>query len=54
MGELSLSKYQWGIESTRGTAVAATRVVGADIKPVPIARKIVARVAMLLKDKQKV
>lgn len=38
MGELSLSKYQWGIESTRGTAVAATRVVGADIKPVPTDR----------------
>jgi hypothetical protein len=35
MGERKLSKYQFGIESTRGTAVAATRIIGADIKAVP-------------------
>jgi hypothetical protein len=38
MGERSLSKYQWGIETTRGTAVAATRVAGAEVKPVPADR----------------
>ena len=34
-GERSLSKYQWGIETTRGTAVAATRIIGATPKAVP-------------------
>jgi hypothetical protein len=35
MGEFKLSKYQFGLETTRGTAVAATRILGADIKAVP-------------------
>jgi len=38
MGARSLSKFQWGLESTRGTAVAATRIVGADVKGVPTDR----------------
>lgn len=38
MGERSLTKYQAGIESTRGTAVAATRIIGADPKAIPTDR----------------
>jgi hypothetical protein len=38
MGERSLSLFQWGIESTRGTAVAATRKVGFDPKGIPMDR----------------
>lgn len=38
MGARSLSKFQWGIESTRGTAVASTRIIGADVKGVPTDR----------------
>lgn len=35
MPERVLTKYQYGPETTRGTAVAATRLLGADPKPVP-------------------
>lgn len=38
MGTLHLARYQFGIESTRGTAVAATRVLGAAPKAVPMDR----------------
>ncbi len=38
MGARSLSRYQWGPESTRGTAVAATRAIGATPKAVPTDR----------------
>lgn len=39
MGERMLSGYQYGVESTRGTSVAATRVLGADMKGIPLDRK---------------
>lgn len=39
MGERVLSQIQYGPESTRGTAVAATRKLGATIKAIPIDRK---------------
>ncbi len=40
MGTRRFSKYQYGKEATRGTAVAATRIlVGAGIKGVPVDRK---------------
>jgi len=39
MGERMLSGYQYGVEATRGSSVAATRVLGADIKPLPLDRK---------------
>lgn len=35
MGTAILSRYAWGIESTRGTAVAATKLVGAAPKAIP-------------------
>lgn len=35
MGERALSLFQAGIETTRGVAVASTRIIGADIKAVP-------------------
>ncbi len=35
MAERLLSRTQIGIESTRGTAVASTRVLGCDVKPIP-------------------
>lgn len=38
MGTAQLTRYQYGIESTRGTAVAATRVLGAARKAVPTDR----------------
>lgn len=38
MGERMLSKYQFGVESSRGTAVASTRVLGAGVKGVPLDR----------------
>lgn len=38
MGERALSYYQYGVESTRGTAVAATRKLGAAPKAVPLDR----------------
>ena len=37
-GERALTKFQWGLESTRGTAVAATRKVGATPKAIPTDR----------------
>lgn len=39
MSERMRSYYQYGLESTRGTAVAATRVLGAEIKPIPTDRR---------------
>lgn len=38
MAERALTKYQAGLESTRGSAVAATRIIGADVKEVPLDR----------------
>ena len=38
MGTLHLSKLQYGVESTRGTAVASTRVLAAAPKAVPLDR----------------
>ena len=38
MGTMQLAQYQVGLESTRGTAVAATRVLGASPKAVPMDR----------------
>lgn len=38
MGERALTQYQWGLESTRGTAVAATRKIGAAPKAIPTDR----------------
>ena len=38
MAERTLSKFQYGLEATRGTPVAATRILGADIKGVPMDR----------------
>ena len=38
MGARSLTKFQWGLEGTRGTAVPATRIIGAAPKAVPTDR----------------
>lgn len=38
MGTMRLARYQYGIESTRGVAVAATRVLGCAPKAVPMDR----------------
>lgn len=38
MSERALSLFQWGIESTRGTAVSSTRIIGADPKSIPLDR----------------
>lgn len=38
MGTARLAKFQYGIESTRGTAVAATRILGCAPRPVPLDR----------------
>lgn len=38
MGARSLSKWLWGREATRGTAVPATRIIGADVKGIPTDR----------------
>ena len=38
-GERIFSKHQWGIETTRGTPVAATRIIGADIGEIPLDRE---------------
>lgn len=39
MGERALSYVQWGIESTPGTAVAATRRLAAEIQGIPLDRR---------------
>lgn len=39
MGSSIFSQYQYGVESTRGTAVAATKVLGAKPKGVPLDRQ---------------
>lgn len=39
MGSSIFSRYQYGLEATRGTAVAATRIMGAAPKAVPMDRQ---------------